>query len=111
LAGLNARLLQSLVDRDTGTEDRRNGSEVALLGDASNMGRFGDAVLLESAVDSVSRELGFRAERLIRGLAEVAGQAGAVQPFDASVIADLDVFDEIADGNDDTGTLVATDER
>jgi hypothetical protein len=44
-------------------------------------------------------------------LTEVTGQAGTVQPFDTSVITNLDVIDEIAFGDNDTGTFMATNER
>jgi hypothetical protein len=48
---------------------------------------------------------------LVRLLAEVAGQAAAIDPLHTGVVANLDVLDKVALGNDDTGTLVATDER
>lgn len=78
LAGLDAGFLQALVDRDTGAEDRCNGGQVTFLGDAGNVGSLGDAVLLEGAVDSVSRQKGSWAERLIGCLAVVTRQARAV---------------------------------
>jgi hypothetical protein len=65
LARLDVRLLQALVDCDAGTEDGRNGGEVAVLGDARNVCGFGDAVLLEGAVYSVSGEQGLCAEGLV----------------------------------------------
>lgn len=42
---------------------------------AGNVGSFGNAVLLEGAIDSVAGEEGLGAEGLIGLLAEVAGQA------------------------------------
>ena len=71
---------------------------------------FGDAVLLESAVDGVAGELRLGAQRLIGLLAEVAGEAGPVEPFDAGVVADFNVLDEVAFGDDDAGAFVAADE-
>jgi len=44
-------------------------------------------------------------------LAERTGAAGAVQPFDASPVANLDVLDETTESHDDAGTFVAADER
>ena len=44
-------------------------------------------------------------------LAKVASKAGSVNPFDTSVVANLDVINEIALGNNNTGTLVTTDKR
>lgn len=92
---------------------------------------LGNAVLLEGAVDGVAGEEGVGAERLIGLLAEGAGKAGTVDPLSPSdvsnrkaagakgcrfylytgVVADLDVLDEVTLGDDDTGTLMATDER
>ena len=43
-------------------------------------------------------------------LAEVAGETGAVEPFDAGVVADFDVGDEVASGDYYAGTFVAADE-
>ena len=40
-------------------------------------------------------------------LAEVAGETGAVEPFDAGVVADFNVLDEVAFGDDDAGAFVA----
>lgn len=45
------------------------------------MGALDDAVLLEGAVDGVAGEEGAGAEGLVGGLAEVAGEAGAVDPL------------------------------
>jgi hypothetical protein len=75
------------------------------------VGGFGDTVLLEAAVDGVSREERLGAERLIGCLAVVALQAGTVQPLDTSVFTDLDIFDKFTAGNDDTSSFVTTDER
>ena len=44
-------------------------------------------------------------------MAEVAGKAGTVDPLDTSVVADLNVVNKFALGNNDTGTLVTTDKR
>jgi len=71
---------------------------------------FGDAVLLERAVDGVAREKGLGAQRLVGRLAEVAGEARAVEPFYPRVVADVDVVDEIAFGDDDACAFVAADE-
>ena len=42
---------------------------------------FGDAVLLEGAVDRVAGQQGVWAEGLVGLLAEVAGEAGTVDPL------------------------------
>lgn len=55
LTGLDTRLLQALVDGDTGTQNWSNGSEITFLGNAGDVSSLGDAVLLEGTVDSVSR--------------------------------------------------------
>jgi hypothetical protein len=111
LAGPSTRLLQALVDGDTGAENGSDGGEVAVLGDARHVCSFGNAVLLESAVDSVTRKEGLGAQWLVGRLAELAGQAGSVEPLDTGVVANLDVVDELALGDYDTCTLVASDKR
>lgn len=65
LTGLDARLLQALVDGDTGAENRRNGIKSALLGDAGNVSSLSNAVLLEGTIDCVAREKGLCAEGLV----------------------------------------------
>lgn len=75
---LNARLFEALVDSDTGAQNWGNSGEIALLGNACDVGSFCDAVLLECAVDSVSRQKRLRAKGLISLLAEITGQAGSV---------------------------------
>jgi hypothetical protein len=44
-------------------------------------------------------------------LAEVASKASSVNPLNTSVIANLDIFDELTASNNNTGTLMATDKR
>lgn len=46
------------------------------------MGGFADGVLLEGAVDGVAGQEGFGAEGLVGLLAEVALEAGAVEPLE-----------------------------
>ena len=75
------------------------------------MSRFGNAVLLKGAVDSVAREKWLGAERLISLLAEAAGKAGPVEPFNTRIVADFDVIDEVAFCDYDAGAFVASDER
>lgn len=111
LAGLDTGLLQALVDSDTGAENRCNGIQSALLGDAGNVSSLGNAVLLEGAVHCVARQEGLRAKRLIRLLTEVASKARSVDPLDTGVVANLDVINEVALSNNYTGTLVSTDKR
>lgn len=54
------------------------------------MRTLGDAVLLERAVDGVTRQQCLRAERLVGLLAEIASQAGAIDPLHPDVVtADL----------------------
>lgn len=110
LARPHERLLDALVDGDAGTENRRNGLEVGALGDARNVGGLGNGVLLERAVDGVARQQGLFAERLVAVLAVGAAEARAVEPLDAGEVAQLNVGDEAAAGNDDAGAFVAADE-
>lgn len=110
LAGTGAGGLESLVDGQTGAEDGRHGGEVAVLGDAGHVGGLADGVLLERAVDSISREGGRRAQRLVGLAALLAAHARPVQPLDAHVVANLDVGDQLAAGYHHAGSLVAADE-
>lgn len=75
LAGADARLLDALVDGDTGAEHGGDGLEVDTLGDAGDVGGLGDGVLLEGSVNGVAREEGLFAEGLVRVLAVCAAQA------------------------------------
>jgi len=111
LTGARARLLQALVDGDAGAEDGGDGGEVHGRRDARDVGGLGDGVLLEGAVDGVAGEDSLGAEGLVGGLAEGAGEAGAVEPLDAGVSAERDVRDEFAAADDDAGALVAADQR
>ena len=89
---------------------------------------LGNAVLLEGTVDGVAGEESLRAEWFIGCLAEVALQARAIDPLDTGVVSAMDcvsfcstrsactmllqlpVLDETAHSNDNTSTLVSTDE-
>jgi hypothetical protein len=111
LTGFDFGLLQSFVDSNTRAENRGDSIKCTLLGDAGNVGSLSNAVLLESTIDCVTRKKGLCAERLVGLLAEVASQTGSVDPLDTSVIANLDIIDELTLSNDDTGTLVTTNKR
>lgn len=43
-------------------------------------------------------------------MAIAAVETGAIDPLDAGVVANLDVADELATGDDDAGSLVAADQ-
>lgn len=102
-------LLKALVDRDTGAQNGGHLLEVALLGNASDVGSLGNGILLEGTVDGVTGQESVGAEGLIGALAVGAGQARAVDPLDTDVVAELDILHEVATANDNTSTLVATD--
>lgn len=110
LARADTGLLDSLVDSDTGAEDGGDGLKIHALGNTGHVGGLGDSVLLEGTVDGVARKLGLGAEGLVSSHAVGAGQAGAVEPLDADVIALLEIVDEFAAGDNNTSTLVATDQ-
>jgi hypothetical protein len=93
LTRLSTGLLKTLVDGDTGTENWGNRGQVAPLGDACYVSGLSNAVLLEGTVDGVAGKKGLGAQWLISLLAEVAGEAGAVKPFDTGLVANLDVVD------------------
>jgi len=54
LARSGTRLLQALVDGDTGAENWGDGRKVDVLGDAGCVCCLGDGVLLEGAINRVS---------------------------------------------------------
>lgn len=133
LTGPGPRLLQTLVHSNSGTEHRGNGIECTVLGNAGGVCCLGDGVLLERAIDRISREKSFRAQGLVRGLAEVTRQARAIDPLDACVVTTIDcqltpsprqlvcvgvcamllqlpIIHEASHGDHDTSTLVSTDE-
>lgn len=85
LAGAGSGFFETFVDGDAGAEDGRDGVQGDFFGDAGDVGGFGNAVFLERTVDCVARQKGFAAEGLVAGLAEVAGEAGAVQPLDETL--------------------------
>ena len=87
LTWLGSRLLQSLVDGNTGAQHGRDRGKVTFLGNASCVCCLGNAVLLEGAIDGVARQEGLAAQRFVRGLAEVARQARSVNPLDTSIVA------------------------
>jgi hypothetical protein len=69
---------------------------------------LGDSVLLERTIDGVTGEKSLSAERLVGVLAVRAAQARTVKPLDTDLLANLDILDKLAAGDDNTGTLVAT---
>lgn len=110
LASAEAGLLDALVDGDTSTQHRGDGLEVDTIGDAGHVGSLGDGVLLERAIDRVAGQRGLGAQGLVGGHTVGARQTGAVDPLDTDVLAELNVGDELTALDDNTGTLVATDE-
>jgi hypothetical protein len=106
----DSRLLESLVNGNTGAEDGSNGLEVALLRNSSDMSCLCDAILLECAIDGIARQKRLGAERFVCLLAEVALQARAIDPLHTSVIADLNVLDQVPYSDNNAGTFVAADE-
>lgn len=71
---------------------------------------FGDAVLLEGSVYGVSRELRLGTERLVGLLAKVTGETGSIEPFDAGILANLNVFDQLTAGYNNSCSFVATNQ-
>lgn len=111
LAGPHTGLLDALVDGDTRAEDRGDCFEVDTLGDAGDVSGLGNGILLEGAIDGVAGQLGVGAQGLVGCHAVGTRQTGAVEPLDADMVANVDVLDELAAGDDDTCALVAADER
>src|SRR4051812_991907 len=101
LARLRTRLLKSLVNSNTGTENWCNSIKGDLLWQLGHMRRLTNSILLEGTVNRISRELSIRTQRFIRGLAELACQARSIQPLDTRVVADLDALGQFTFGDDD----------
>jgi hypothetical protein len=81
LPGTNARLFDALVNGDTCAQDWGDTVEWDILGDSGNVIGLCNAVLLESAVNSVSRHGSLGTQRLIRLLAKVTRKTRAVDPL------------------------------
>ena len=124
-----SRFLQAFVHGDARAQHRRHRRQVHVFAQPRHVRGLRDGVLLERAVDGVAREERVRAELLAESaktvvdpplrttyglvglLAEVAGQARAVDPLDADVVAELDVLDEVAFRDDDARAFVPAHER
>ena len=111
LAGSEVGGLQGLVDGDTGTQDGGDLGEVGALGQLGGLDGVCGGVLLEGPVVRVAGQVCLLAVGLVALLAELARHAGAVKPLDTGEVADLEVAHRRALGDDDTGALVASDER
>lgn len=111
LARFDTRLLDGLVDGDAGTEDWSDVGKVSTSGNGCGMYGLCDGVLLEGAIDGVSREKGRGTVGFEAVVAVFTGQTGTVEPLDSSVVAQIKVGYLIALCDYDTGTFVAADER
>lgn len=71
---------------------------------------LGDGILLEGAVDGIAGHGCFGAEWLIALLAVIAGEAGAVDPFDSDVVTTESArLDDMDGGESQTeGTYIST---
>lgn len=74
------------------------------------MSRFSNGILLESAIDRISRQLGVGTERLIGCLAKFTSETRSIQPFDTGVIPDFDALGQLTFCNDDAGAFMAAHE-
>jgi len=101
-------LLQTFVDSDTGAKDRCSLFERQTIGDPCDMGSLSEGVLLERAVDGVSRVLLLEAEGLVTLEAVLAGTASGVQPNDADTVADLEILNILAEFDDVAGAFMPT---
>lgn len=112
LAGLGSRFLQSLVDGDTCAEDGGNLIERNAFWDVGHMSGRGNGILLEGSINGVAGEFGGQAEGFVGLLTEGAAQARVVQPLDANGLANLAdlIGDELSSCDDNTSTLMATDQ-
>ena len=100
--------LQGLVDSDTSTENGGDLGQISALGDLSGVDGLGSGVLLEGTVVSVTRKNGGGTVGLSTLQAEFTAQAGAIEPLDTGVVANLKVGNVLTLGNNDTSTFVAT---
>ena len=103
--------LQALVDGDAGAEDRGDLDGVRAVGDERGVRGVDEHVLAEGAVDAVARVLLLLAQGLPAGGAELALAAGREEPGVPDELADVQVRDALAEGDDLADALVAGDER
>ena len=101
---------ESLVDRDTGTEDGRDFQRIDVVGDPRRVGGVDQHVAAEASVDAVAAVLLALAQRLPAGTAVLAAAACRPQPRVANLVAELQIGDTRAERNDGAVTLVAGDE-
>ena len=111
LAGLRVGDLEPLVDRDARAQHRRRRDEVQSVRQMADIGRVGQGVLGEAAVDRVAGVALALAQRLPAAEAVRAGTAGRVQPRNADPIALTHVRDAGADRDHVPDALVPRNER
>ncbi|KAH3658881.1 hypothetical protein OGATHE_006607 [Ogataea polymorpha] len=100
--------LQGLVNSHTSTQNWSNSSEVSSWRQLSGLDSVSSGVLLERTVVCVTGKVGVRTVWFGTLLTELTTHTRAVQPFDTGQVADLEVFNVLTLGNDNTGTLVTT---
>lgn len=74
------------------------------------MRRLPKCILLECPINRIPRQLRIRAERCVGLSAELALPARSVQPLNTGLVADLELGDELALGDDDSRAFVAAHE-
>ncbi|KAH3663695.1 hypothetical protein OGAPHI_005096 [Ogataea philodendri] len=102
--------LQSLVDSDTSTENRSNSSEISSRWQLCGLDSISSSVLLERTIVGVTRKVSIWTVRLSTLLTEFTSHTRTVQPFDTGQVTDLEVLDVGTLSNNDTSTLVTTNQ-
>ncbi|KAH3677424.1 hypothetical protein OGATHE_000898 [Ogataea polymorpha] len=102
--------LQCLVHSDTSTENWSNIGQVSSLWNLGSLDSISSGVLLEGTVVRVTGKVGVWTVWFCTLLTELTTHTRAVQPFDTSVVADLKVGNVGTLGNNNTSTLVTTDQ-
>lgn len=75
------------------------------------MGGLPDSILLERSIHGVPREFSMSAERVIGLSAELALATRRVEPFDSSVVTNLELMDQGSLGHNHSGAFVSSNKR
>src|SRR5208337_2602871 len=110
LPGLGFGLLDALVTRDPGTEDRRHLRKVRVFWQAATISRGSNHILGEAPVNVVTSVVLASAKAVPSCHAIFASAAGVVEPGDASCVAFHQSGDPGAESRDEPRTLMAGNE-
>jgi hypothetical protein len=109
LAGFRFGLLDALVCRDAGAEDRRHCREIRIARQPPDIGRGSDHIFGEAAIDTIACIVLRLAQTIPPRHAILAPTAGIVQPSDTDRVSLFQSGDPGADRRNDTRTFMTGD--